>query len=101
MPTDRDRWIKTKHIQMPGESYPPPGPWKEFAACKGQDPNLFHPRENSEEQTRDALKFCSVCAVQELCLEYAMVYRVPGIYGGTTKRERDRRRKVLRERKAG
>ncbi|WP_043485968.1 MULTISPECIES: WhiB family transcriptional regulator [Streptomyces] len=66
--------------------------WRERAACRGVDPDLFFPIGNSGptlEQIDEAKAVCGQCPVVEQCLNWAMrVGRVEGIWGGTTEGER-------------
>lgn len=68
--------------------------WREDAACRDTDPNLFFPvgtTGEAEEETRAALALCRQCAVREQCLEFAMATNQrDGIWGATS--EDDRRR---------
>lgn len=69
--------------------------WRERAACRGVDPDIFYPV--SEEDAEEAKAICRSCAVREACLEYALSRRErDGVWGGAT--ERDRRR-ILRQRR--
>lgn len=65
--------------------------WREKAACKGQDPNLYIPE---KKHSRDTIHYdkttCMSCPVQQQCLEYALKNRAKkGLWGGTTPKERD------------
>ena len=72
--------------------------WQHRAACRGTDPEIFHPRSSSERQTAPrnavfspnlALRICAGCVVRAACLEYAVTAPVhPGIWGGMTANER-------------
>lgn len=69
--------------------------WRERAACRGVDPDIFYPV--SEEDAEEAKAICRSCSVREACLEYALSRRErDGVWGGAT--ERDRRR-ILRQRR--
>ena len=73
--------------------------WREDAACRYADPDLFFPvaanTATSQEATR-ALRICDGCAVKRQCLDFAMRHgEANGIWGGTTPEERVR---VLRGR---
>ena len=61
--------------------------WRDEAACKGLDPNLFHTARG--ESTREAVAVCVGCLVVEQCLEYAMSNNIKvGIWGGKSERQR-------------
>jgi len=61
--------------------------WREQAACRGIDPNLFHPRRG--EDTAPAKAVCEDCPVRRECLVYALAtVEKHGIWGGLSERER-------------
>lgn len=69
--------------------------WRESAACRGADPNLFIPErdDTSGRNTRypDQVKaMCAACPVRQECLDYALVLggQLAGYWGGTTPRQR-------------
>lgn len=65
--------------------------WMRHAACRGLDPDLFHPERG---QTADRAKaVCATCPVQPECLDHAFRNgeRV-GVWGGTSERERRKMR---------
>ena len=68
--------------------------WREDAACRDADPDLFFPVGATNEalaETRAAMALCLRCPVREQCLEFAMVTNQrDGIWGATS--EEDRRR---------
>jgi WhiB family redox-sensing transcriptional regulator len=82
--------------------------WLERAACRGTDPNLFHPRykygeahptPEDERREAEAKALCWKCPVSGECLALGMSQpESPGIYGGLTAREREKRRRERRER---
>jgi len=68
--------------------------WQDFASCRGADPDLFFPERGAS--TRTAKQICRECAVQDACLEFAIVSSEKfGIWGAMSERER---RKIRRER---
>jgi WhiB family redox-sensing transcriptional regulator len=70
--------------------------WRQRAACKGVDPDIFYP--SSDEEAEEAKSICAQCPVRETCLEYALANRErDGVWGGAT--ERERRRMVRQRRK--
>ncbi|HEX2064919.1 MAG TPA: WhiB family transcriptional regulator [Acidimicrobiales bacterium] len=72
------------------------GPWRQHAACRGIDPEIFHPP--SEEEAELAKAICARCMVREPCLQHALSHREPeGVWGGTTGKER--RRLLRRQRR--
>lgn len=69
--------------------------WRQRAACRGVDPDVFYP--SSDEEAEEAKAICRVCPVRESCLEYALVNRErDGVWGGATERER---RRIIRQRR--
>lgn len=70
--------------------------WRQRAACKGVDPDIFYPV--SDEEAEEAKAICGQCPVRQACLEYALANRErDGVWGGAT--ERERRRMVRQRRK--
>jgi WhiB family redox-sensing transcriptional regulator len=69
--------------------------WRQKAACRGVDPDIFYPV--SDEEAEDAKAICRTCSAQELCLEWALTNREKeGVWGGATERER---RRIIRRRR--
>jgi WhiB family redox-sensing transcriptional regulator len=61
--------------------------WKSEGACRWVDPDLFYPVSDTE--AGPAQQVCGTCAVQQRCLEHAMVHReFEGVWGGLTGTER-------------
>ncbi|MFF4650806.1 WhiB family transcriptional regulator [Streptomyces sp. NPDC001380] len=74
--------------------------WRNRAACREADPELFFPVGSAGPalvQVERARAVCRGCPVQEACLEWAVrVDERAGIWGGTTPEERT----ALRRRRA-
>jgi WhiB family redox-sensing transcriptional regulator len=71
--------------------------WRQHAACRGADPDIFYPA--SDEEAEAAKAICLTCSVRQACLEYALANRErDGVWGGAT--ERERRRLVRQRRKS-
>lgn len=69
--------------------------WRQRAACRGVDPDIFYPV--TDEEAEDAKTVCDACDVRQPCLEWALAYREhDGVWGGTTERER---RRIVRQRR--
>lgn len=69
--------------------------WRDDAACRDQDPELFFALDDTTAQR--ALAICAGCPVRSACLEHALANgERHGIWGGTTEHER---RTLLRERR--
>lgn len=66
--------------------------WREAAACRNVDPDLFFPVSKAGpglRQIEEAKRICRVCPVQALCLAWALDHEVGlGVWGGTTETER-------------
>jgi WhiB family redox-sensing transcriptional regulator len=77
--------------------------WRQRAACRGADPELFFPGQGDRYAAEDAKDVCLSCPVQADCLEAALVAPLPdGIWAGLNLHERKalragRRRQVAAE----
>lgn len=60
------------------------------ALCVGVDPELFFPARNAagNADTRRAKTVCFGCPARDACLEHAVIWREPGVWGGTSERQR-------------
>ena len=71
--------------------------WRELAACRDSDPELFFPIGSTGPaigQIEKALAICSACSVQEACLQYALeTNQEAGVWGGYAEDDRRRLRK--------
>jgi len=75
------------------------GSWRDYAKCRGLDPEIFYPQmeEIEEEDAAEAIEVCTACGVREACLEFALARREKeGVWGGATPRER---RRIIRRRR--
>lgn len=74
------------------------GHWHRWAACRGEDPELFFPISSTGQalaQITEAKKVCVRCPVRKECLRFALTTRQDhGIWGGLTEDER----RILRRR---
>lgn len=61
--------------------------WKDRADCQGFSVNFFFPKKELANQSK---KFCTDCPVISLCKTYAIAHEEFGIWGGTTRHERER-----------
>ena len=86
--------IRTPHsIEM--NVIPPNLVWRQRAACRGVDPDVFYPATDEEAEAAKAI--CGQCSVRQACLEYALSNRErDGVWGGCTERER---RRIIRQRR--
>lgn len=66
--------------------------WRQRAACRDQDPELFFPVSETgpgARQAEQARAVCAHCPVRAQCLDYALDGGLHhGIFGGTTATER-------------
>jgi WhiB family redox-sensing transcriptional regulator len=70
--------------------------WKEEARCKGML-DLFFPERGENKTVTRAKAVCSMCHVQEQCLNYALENGdVHGIWGGKSERQRRLIRRNIR-----
>ncbi len=69
--------------------------WRQQAACRGVDPDIFYPV--TDEDAEEAKAICGGCHVREACLDWALRSRErDGVWGGATERER---RRIIRQRR--
>ena len=66
--------------------------WREIAACRDADPDLFFPVGTAGpalRQIEEAKRICRACPAQARCLAWALDHGVgSGVWGGTTQDER-------------
>ncbi|WP_226361522.1 WhiB family transcriptional regulator [Pseudonocardia sp. ICBG1142] len=74
--------------------------WRERAACRGLDTELFFPADTRPEAVEPALRVCAGCRVRRECLAEALVVEDPvrrfGVVGATTPVERYRLYRIAR-----
>ncbi|EYT79410.1 MULTISPECIES: WhiB family transcriptional regulator [unclassified Streptomyces] len=81
--------------------------WREHAACRHEDPDLFFPIGTTGPalvQTEQAKAVCGRCPVREECLRWALdTDQTIGVWGGTGEDERRalRRRRAVARRRQG
>jgi WhiB family redox-sensing transcriptional regulator len=61
-------------------------PWRRSAACSASPVAWFFPTKG--QRTDRAKAICGRCRVRSECLAYALEHDDPGVWGGTTERER-------------
>ena len=82
--------------RTPATPAPAPAGWRERAACRGTNLEVFFPGRG--EPAEPARRICACCAVRQPCLDYAISHGiVDGIWGGLAGRDR----RALRSRHAG
>ena len=78
--------------------------WRDDAVCRGFEISVFFPDESDAAAITHAKEICGTCPVRQDCLSYAVEHnQTDGIWGGTTRQERRRLRRIwIREmREAG
>jgi len=71
--------------------------WRNYAACRDVDPDLFFPLGTSGAsllQIEEAKQICRTCSVCALCLRWALDSGDAGVWGGTTDDERRTHRQL-------
>jgi WhiB family redox-sensing transcriptional regulator len=68
--------------------------WRQYAACRGINPEVFYPPKGDPSLSAAALRFCRQCIVRRTCLDYANTSPVEldGVWGGMVPRDRRRDR---------
>ena len=61
--------------------------WRDSAACKGMDPNIFFLKRNQGGKNAAAKAICAGCPVSDECLEVG-ANELSGIWGGLSGRQR-------------
>jgi WhiB family redox-sensing transcriptional regulator len=65
----------------------PPRRWTRYAACRGMDPEIFHPGKGRPRHAAKAV--CATCPVVISCREWALEMRETiGVWGGLSEKER-------------
>jgi WhiB family transcriptional regulator, redox-sensing transcriptional regulator len=63
--------------------------WRRRAACRGMDPNVFHPGNHDPKAWREARAICAGCEVRVECLRFAIdTGESHGVWGGMSPKER-------------
>lgn len=63
--------------------------WQLQAACRGKNPDLWHPEQGDQATAEQARRVCAGCPVRVECLAHAIVANEPlAIWGGCTERQR-------------
>lgn len=74
--------------------------WRERAACRDEDPELFFPVTEvgpGARQADEAKSVCARCPVRTRCLEYAIDNGLNvGVFGGLTEAERNSLARTMR-----
>lgn len=67
--------------------------WQQRGACNGAATALFFPENAADTEAAKAI--CETCPVKNECLDHALANNEPGIWGGTTGKERRRMKRRL------
>lgn len=63
--------------------------WMDRAACEGTPHEWWFPENPGRNPNlHRALEFCGKCPVRRQCLNDALEHDAPGVWGGTTERDR-------------
>lgn len=63
--------------------------WRDYASCRGVDPELWFPKTGREESARRAVRICNSCPVKQQCLQFALDNEIDfGIFGGVNAKQR-------------
>jgi WhiB family transcriptional regulator, redox-sensing transcriptional regulator len=69
-----------------------PGDWRDDAACRDADPELFFPIGTTGpalRQVQEAIRICQACPMRTPCLAWALEHGITdGVWGGTTAEQR-------------
>jgi len=88
----RDSLGRKKTTQLKDRSSTLNQDWKNDAACRGMDTNLFFPDEDNPTDYRKfaiARKVCAACPVSSQCLDYAITLNIEiGMFGGMSRKQR-------------
>lgn len=71
--------------------------WHEDAACKDMEVDVFYPEKGQNHHIRTARQVCGGCPVKARCLTTALSRNAMedwGVWGGMTKEERDKVRRL-------
>lgn len=72
--------------------------WREYALCRGQDPNIWYPDQTDHQSAATAKQVCVQCPVTTSCLVWAIVHNEDrGIHGGLGEDQRRRLRRNYRQ----
>lgn len=92
--------LQDNAVAFPTRESIEPRVWRNSAACRDTDPDLFFPVGQTGPaiaHIANAKQVCTTCGVKRECLEYAlMTNQDAGIWGGLTE---DERRQIRRERR--
>lgn len=62
--------------------------WQSRAQCQGVSSFDFIPFQETPAELIRARQWCDLCPVRSECLDYALLYRLEGFWGGTSTKQR-------------
>lgn len=72
--------------------------WQELAACRNADDSIFITFGDRDDDpwypSDEALAFCNICPVRVVCLDWALVHKELGTWGGTSEYQRRQLRRT-------
>lgn len=74
-----------------------PRPWRQHAACHGEDPELFYPEQNQRHPDYVppiVAAICGACPVKADCLGWGIQHEALGVWGGSSPAWRHRLRQA-------
>lgn len=74
---------------------PPADGWQQQGLCRQGDPDLFFPEKGDQTAVSEAKKICNLCPVQTECGTWGILYELDGVWGGTSRNERQQLRAKL------
>lgn len=90
--------LATRESQSPDALDPTDMSWRDDAACRDTDPQLFFPVGTTGpaiEQIARAKEVCGTCDSQGICLQFALeTNQDTGVWGGTSEEERRQLRRA-------
>ena len=69
--------------------------WRDSAACKNYDTNIFFPETKETTLQAEPIEICNSCPVKVDCLDYALKHEGLGIWGGLNQTDRSKLRREL------
>lgn len=98
----RDTSVAVAHSSTAPRERPDISAWAEHGACRGEDPDLWHPSggQGSGTDWSTARAICAGCPVRAQCAAYAIEWEtstvsVLSMWGGLTRAERLRQRRSM------
>jgi len=72
--------------------------WRQDAACRDLEIDIFFPVDEMDEASLEAKAICEICPVVDTCLQYSLATnQAEGVWGGLDASERRRMRRRIRD----